>query len=80
MNEHQCPLPNRIIWREHRTFAGLRFPALPVLADLLIPQRLEVLYVHGEQGALSRRTAVGAHALHAVPLGLVGGNAVQAER
>lgn len=78
MDEHECP-PKRITWQDCRTFAGLRFPPLPVLADLLVPQRLEVLNVHGEQGALTWRAAVGAHALHAVPLGLVRGDAVQAE-
>lgn len=64
----------------YRTFSGLCFPPLSVLVDLLVPQRLEVLQVHRQQGALSRRAAVGADALHAVPLGLVRGNTVQTGR
>lgn len=53
------------------TFTSLGFPPLSVLINLFIPQRLEVLNVHRQQRALSRRAAVGAHALHTVPLGLL---------
>lgn len=60
-----------------RTFSSLGFPPLSVLIHLLIPQRLEVLHVHRQQGALAWRAAVGAHALHAVPFGFIWANTVQ---
>lgn len=52
----------------HSTFGSLSFPPLSVLINLFVPQRLEVLDVHRQQGALARRAAVGACALHTVSL------------
>lgn len=60
------------------TFTRLCFPPLPVLVNLFIPHGLEVLDVHAQQGAGPWRAAVGAHALYALPLGLLGGKTVQA--
>lgn len=59
------------------TFGSLGLPPLPVLINLFVPQRLEVLHVHRQQRALARRAAVGADALHTVPLGFLGANTVQ---
>ncbi len=65
-----------VVWR-YGTFTSLCFPPLSVLINLFIPQRLEVLQVHRQQRARARWAAVGAHALHAVPLGLIWANTVQ---
>lgn len=53
------------------TFGGLGLPALPVLVHLLIPQGLEVLQVHGQQGTVTQRAPIRTSALYTALLSIL---------